>query len=221
MIRDNPSKYAAGLPGGISVAFVSLPKREFTQHCAAPAASPSEGRGLLPPPPWVHTKASQPPALPIRATMMMGRRGHPSHAPTKGGHLHQQLRCSNLSLKEKQPHGRLVGLLTQHLQDHKSHQPHQPAQEQGDEEEKHVCLTRAGSGVTVGTAPCSSSPRAHAVPALLLPMGMHGLADQVTFASGLANMVKTTPANPNALQIGHLAPLGTRQWSGSSSLGRT
>lgn len=108
-----------------------------------------------------------------------------------------------------------------HLQDHKSHQPHQPAQEQGDEEEKHGCLTRAGSGVMLGTAPRSSSPHVHALLAFLLPVGMHGLAGQVTFESGRANMVKTPPAKPSAPQIGHLAPPETRQWSGSSSLGRT
>lgn len=149
--------------------------------------------------------------------MVMGRRGHPCHAPTKGGHLHQQLRHSNLSLKEKQPHRRQGGL----LQDHKSHQPHQPAQEQGDEEEKHGCLTRAGSGVMLGTAPRSSSPHVHALLAFLLPVGMHGLAGQVTFESGRANMVKTPPAKPSAPQIGHLAPPETCQWLGSSSLGRT
>lgn len=94
-------------------------------------------------------------------------------------------------------------------------------QEQGDEEEKHGCLTRAGSGVMLGTAPRSSSPHVHALLAFLLPVGMHGLAGQVTFESGRANMVKTPPAKPSAPQIGHLAPPETRQWSGSSSLGRT
>lgn len=73
----------------------------------------------------------------------------------------------------------------------------------------------------LGTAPRSSSPHVHALLAFLLPMSMHGLAGQVTFESGLANMVKTPPANPSAPQIGHLAPPETRQWLGSASLGRT
>lgn len=36
-------------------------------------------------------------------------KGPAASSPTKGGHLHQQLRRSNLSLKEKQPHRRLGG----------------------------------------------------------------------------------------------------------------